>query len=223
MSLRREGLGGAGKAIADERLIGLIQRELSTSKEMLKTLREVIARVNEKSEIRRHISELERAKGDVVNVQREALSYISRVTPALYHREDWIRILSKVNNVVDKFSGIAYRLEYLVEKGWEIPPEIRKNLLSLSDSVSEVIDNLSHALGFLLIDAEKAFKYRERVSQSESRTDGYFRKSTFSILGSNLSFQSVLLLLNIAEMMEDVSDTLNAAADDLYIIMMDLV
>jgi len=223
MGLRREELEISGRAIADERLIGFIQRELSISKKMVKTLREIISRIdNVQKELGKLVEDLERSKEEVLKMQRETLSYISRVTPALYHREDWIRALSKVGNIVDKFSGIAYRLEYLVKRGWAIPLTIRENLLSLSDSVSEILDNLYQSLGLMLTDVEKALKYREKVSETESRADDYFRRSTFSILEANLSFQSMILLLNIAEMLEDVSDTINAVADDLYIVMLDL-
>ena len=225
MGLRREELETIRGSVADDKLINYIQRELSISKEMLNGLRSIIAKIDNisETEIGGFIKDLERSKEEVSNIQRELLNYISRLTPALSHREDWIRIISKLNGVVDKFSGIAYRLEYLVRRGWSIPQTVKENIISLSDSVSESIDSFYQALGLMLDNTEKALEQREKVSKMESKADEYFRRSTFSILESNLSIHSIVLLLSIAEMLEDVSDLLNAAADDVYIIMLSLL
>ncbi|HFC49595.1 MAG TPA: hypothetical protein ENJ59_02570 [Thermofilum sp.] len=60
------------------------------------------------------------------------------------------------------------------------------------------------------------------VFSKEAEVDSKFRSATFSILSANLSPNTIILLLNLAEMLEDVSDTLTSATEDLYIILLSM-
>jgi len=169
------------------------------------------------------IKESNSLKREILGLQEDLLSYISRTSPALYHREDWIRIISKLGNVIDKMSGAAYRLEFLIKNKWEITSGIQKNLIELVDSVEEIINIYTNVLNLLIIDPVKASALRKNVSEKEAEIDELYRRSLFNTLKSNLSFSTILLLMNISEMLEDISDTINSAADDTYIILLDLI
>lgn len=225
MSIRREDVEARRVSISDNRIVSYLEQELTVSKSMLKTISSVLSRLNELApeDMAEAVEDINGSKEEIIGVQRELLNYLSRASAALYHREDWIRIISKVGNVVDKFSGIAYRLEYLVGRRWTVSDDVKSRMVGLSLAVERILDLFSQTLSLMLVDAEKALRLRDRISVAESEVDELFRRTNFAVLESNLSFHSILLLLNIAEMLEDVSDTINAAADDAYIILLGLL
>ncbi|RLF08456.1 MAG: hypothetical protein DRJ64_00990 [Thermoprotei archaeon] len=223
--MRREDLEVKRAAISDSRIIGFLEKELNLSKSMLRNIRVILTVINEFDEEKMSaiIKESNSLKREILGLQEDLLSYISRTSPALYHREDWIRIISKLGNVIDKMSGAAYRLEFLIKNKWEITSGIQKNLIELVDSVEEIINIYTNVLNLLIVDPVKASALRKNVSEKEAEIDELYRRSLFNTLKSNLSFSTILLLMNISEMLEDISDTINSAADDTYIILLDLI
>ncbi len=214
-----------GYSISDVRLINFLRKELSLSKEMLRGLRYALSMLNEANleEAKRGLYEIMRSKEEASSVQRDLLNYISKVSSGLYHREDWIRVSSKVSNIADKFSGIAYRLEFFINKKWITPNPVKERLIKISDLLHEMIEKFDQILYAAINDPEKGLVLIDEIDKYESQIDEEYRQATFAILDSNLSVPGMVLLLNVAEMLEDVSDTLNLASDDIYIVVLDLI
>ncbi len=220
MGLTREEVEVRGAAYADEKIVHMLTRELTLSKEMLKTISRVVGRLDEAPgcELKGMLGALGSIKREIEGLRRDLLTYISKVSPGLYHREDWLRISSKVYGVVDKLSGIGYRLDYLISKGWKVTPEVRERLSQLASSIEGMIDLFFLMLTSLTQDLEGVARKYEEINALESTIDEHFRRTTFTILESNLSFSTVILLLKVSEMLEEVSDALCSAGDDLYMI-----
>ncbi len=223
--MRREDLEVKKTLLSDSKIINYLEQELNLSKSMLQDIREILRIVNkfDEEKMREMTSNALRIKEEISGIQEGLLSYISKTSPALYHREDWIRIISKLGNVVDKMSGAIYRLEFLVKNKWEITSMIQSKLIQLADSVEDIIDEYINVLKLLMVEPSKALELRKSVTMLEAKIDELYRESIFETLKSNLSFSTILLLMNISEMLEDISDAINSAADDIYIVLLDLV
>ena len=222
MSLRREDIEVVKLSLSDIKMINYLQRELTLAREMLSALRGIMVNMREER-IAAKIKSLEETKEEIFKVHSELLTYLSRISPALYHREDWLRVASKIISIVDKLGGTAYRLEYFARRGWELPGGIREKLTDLARSVDLMLDAFSRMLSLTAAGKPKrAFTLRDEILKAESSSDSLYRSLTFTILESDLSVASMMLLMSTAEMLEDISDTINAAADDLYIILLDM-
>jgi len=223
--VRREDLEVKRTSLSDSKIIGYLEQELTLSKSMLRDIKEILRIVNtfDEEKLNTAIRDSLTIKDNISQIQESLLSYISRTSPALYHREDWIRITSKLGNVVDKMSGAIYRLEFLVKNRWEITGNIQDKLIKLTEAVEEIINEYVNVLNLLILNPSKALALRKSVAAWETKIDELYRSSIFETLKSNLSFSTILLLMNISEMLEDISDAINSAADDIYIILLDLV
>ncbi|MCD6563645.1 MAG: DUF47 family protein [Thermoproteales archaeon] len=223
--MRREDLEVKRTSLSDSKIIGYLEQELTLSKSMLRDIKEILRIVNafDEEKLNTAIRDSLTIKDNISQIQESLLSYISRTSPALYHREDWIRITSKLGNVVDKMSGAIYRLEFLVKNRWEITGNIQDKLIKLTEAVEEIINEYVNVLNLLILNPSKALALRKSVAAWETKIDELYRSSIFETLKSNLSFSTILLLMNISEMLEDISDAINSAADDIYIILLDLV
>ncbi len=211
-------------SVADVKLVSYIRKELMLSRDMLNEITRVFKTINSgsKSDSKERLQNIRNTKKDVETIQVEFLNYVSKISKGMTHREDWLRVESKISNITDKFSGISYRLGFMLEKSWIIPQNILAKLVSISDTLNRMLQNLDTILLRTYENPESALRDIREISKIESEIDSYYRDVLFTILDSNISQSSMLLLLNIAEMLEESSDILNDAANDLYIILFDL-
>ena len=224
MSLRREDVEGAVKSIADMKLISIQSKELHLLNEIVKSIRLIVGGVGniDVSELETHISDIDGAKREIELLKRDFLEYVSKMSPSLYHREDWLRMSTKIYNATDKAIGVVHRLEYIIRKGWSIPESIKDRIASLMDRVSKIINEYNQALRNMA-NREYAFEKFRNVEKLEKECDNAYRSTIFSILESNISTPAMLITLDIAEMLEDISDIITSATDDLRIILLNLV
>jgi uncharacterized protein Yka (UPF0111/DUF47 family) len=218
MSIEIAASGAA--AAADERLMSNLRSELLLAKEMLKSIANALAALGSRDypAVRKFVEEVAGAKRRIEMMQRDFLTYFSKVAPSLYNREEWVGMFSKVSGIVDKISGIAYRTEYLSLKPYEIPEGVRAVLSDMVSLLASMIDEYVTMMNHALTNPSRALESRSRVASLEAEMDSKFRAATFAILENPSLGQLALLLLAVAEMLEDVADLLNAAADDLYLI-----
>jgi uncharacterized protein Yka (UPF0111/DUF47 family) len=211
---------GGAAAAADERLMGNLRSELLLAKEMLKSIANALAALGSRDypSVMKFVEEVAGAKRRIEMMQRDFLTYFSKVAPSLYNREEWVGMFSKVSGIVDKISGIAYRTEYLSLKPYEIPEGVRAALSDMVSLLASMIDEYVTMMNHALTNPSRALESRSRVASLEAEMDSKFRAATFAILENPSLGQLALLLLAVAEMLEDVADLLNAAADDLYLI-----
>lgn len=210
-------IAGAPAATADEKLMTLLRNELLAAREMAKSLSSLLMG-GVGPEPTTALKDIGEQKKHAEMIQQEFLSYFSRIAPSLYSREEWIGMFSKIGGVVDKVGGLAHRIEFLLAKPWEPPPALRSLLVKMTSLLLSMMDNYLAMMNSALTNRDRALEARDRISNEEKGMDTFYREAIFSTLEANLLAPITLLLLNIAEMIEDAADLLNSAADDLYLI-----
>jgi uncharacterized protein Yka (UPF0111/DUF47 family) len=212
-------------SIADAKLIATLRKELQLSQEMLEEIRRIIKTINDekyREDQKARINRIQKAKEETINLQTDYLSYLTKASRALMHREEWVRIGSHILAVIDKLSGISYRLGFLTDKNWIIPENAAANLVKICDNVSAMTELLSQAMNKLLNDPSQSLGDLRKIAELEHANDALYRETIFEVLGSNISSGTMLLLTSIAEMLEDSSDTLYDIVNNLYIILLEI-
>jgi len=206
--------------IADEKLVRMVADEVLIAREMTKNIIMMISSIGEKKEepIESLLSTMKVDKEKSLAVQTEYLDYFSRIAPSLFTREEWMNVFSKIEGVIDKLGGIAYRLDYLVSKPWELPTEVKDKMARLANALLDMVSLFYNMAISVTENPENSVRLWREVSRKEADIDDIYRAATFTILDAPLSTQFTILLLSIAEMLEDVADLVNSAADDLYLV-----
>jgi len=206
-------------ATADERLLAILRRELMVAREMLKSLSTVFASEESGSLLPSLLKEIEEHKRQAEILQQDFLDYFSRVAPSLSSREEWMGLFSKIGGVVDKLGGLAYRAEFLFTRPWKIPGSLRELLSGMLSLLLAMIDDCVTMMGAVLTHRGRAHEARSKVAEGERKMDRLYRSAIFSALSeAQIPAPAMLLLINVAELIEDTADLLNSAGDDLYLI-----
>ena len=209
-------LGSRPATTADTKLVGIIRNELLIAKEMLKDISRALRALEGEESISELFEEIRKSKERADLLQKDFLDYFSRIAPSLYSKEEWLRVFSKTSGMLDKLSGITYRVEYLVSKSWKVPAHVRSALAEMVSMLISMMDEYITMVNALT--RGNAVESRRRVSGMEADIDAKYRATTFAVLEADLPPPLMSLLLSIAEMLEDVSDLIDSAADDVYLL-----
>lgn len=203
---------------ADEKLVALLRAELLDAREMMRGLAALLVSKEGGTLLTETLEDIGKHKRRVEILQQEFLSYFSRVAPSLYNREEWMGIFSKIGGVVDKLGGLAHRIEFLLTKPWDLPAPVRDLLAKMASLLLLMTDHYLTMMNAALTNRARALDARDKVTSGEKEMDSLYRSVIFTTLDANLTAPAMFLLLNIAELIEDVADLLNSAADNLYLI-----
>jgi len=211
--------------IAYQKMIDMLSKLSADLSELLRTVDRTIKgfkAVDERS-LHEDLKFCRKVKNDIELIKGELIDYISKAAPALFAKEEWMRLLLKLSGISDKAIGIMYRIEQLLLNKWEIPKEVHGELSRLSGNVVRILDECKLAITLIGIDVDKSTEACKRVESIERQIDEVYRRANFLIIRCPASFREILLLKDIAEMLEEISDTVESVVDDIRVILINLI
>jgi uncharacterized protein Yka (UPF0111/DUF47 family) len=101
---------------------------------------------NDKEEAKRLFDEI-RVGEDGVDIARRLVSQeLAEIGAILISREDFLRFTNLTSEVADFSEGIAFRLFEIIKHNWNVPSDIKKDLLKLSESALEAMVKLRETM-----------------------------------------------------------------------------
>jgi len=116
------------------------RRALSVCQEHLRKVLEVARKVpqmmdclikNDKERAKQLFIEIRKNEDEVDNARRLVSQELAEIGAILLSREDFLRFTNLTSEIADFSEGIAFRLVEIMEHGWNVPSEIKKDLLKL--------------------------------------------------------------------------------------------
>jgi len=151
---------------------------------------------------------------DSVDVARRAVAQeLTEIGAILISREDFLRFTNLTSEIADFCEGIAFRLMEIMERGWEVPADIKGGLLRLSEAVFETISKLRETALTLGYGSAKALEKAREVEVAERTVDDLYRELEIKIINSRIEIPVLLLLRDITLFFEDAADKAEDAAD----------
>jgi uncharacterized protein Yka (UPF0111/DUF47 family) len=209
-------------SIADAKLIAILRKELTLAQAILNDIARVLKTIEDDTQREEQKKLLENAqimKNETKDLQTEYLSYLSKISRMLEHKEEWVRIGSRIMAIIDRLSGITNRLSFLIQRNWVVPANIKDGLINMSEELGRMLQTMDELLNKLQSNPAQALDSIKQISELENKIDSIYRSTIFSILDSNVSSSTSLLLLSVAEMLEDISDTVYDLTTNVYILL----
>jgi predicted phosphate transport protein (TIGR00153 family) len=167
----------------------------------------------DKENARKLLTEIRTGGEEVVKARRMVSQELAEIGAILISREDFLRFTNLSSEVADFSEGIAFYLVEIMEHNWNIPTEIKKDLLKLSVAVLDTVLKLRETMMVLNYGSQKTLERAKDVEISERIVDDQYRMLSIKVLSSKLDVPVLLLLRDILQMLENAADKAEDAAD----------
>jgi len=162
---------------------------------------------------RQIFTEIRELEDGVDAARRTVAQELAEIGAILMNREDYLRFTNLASEIADFCEGIAFRLIEIMERGWNVPIDIRSGLMKLSEAVLETILRLRETAITLNYGSVKTLEKAREVETAERVVDDLYRELEVKIISSNIQIPALLLLRDVIELLEDAADKAEDASD----------
>ncbi len=138
---------------------------------------------------------------------------LAEIGAILIAREDFLRFTNLSSEIADFSEGIAFYLVEIMEHNWAIPADVKKDIQKLSLAVLDSVLKLRETMMVLNYGPQKTLERAKDVEIAERIVDEQYRALTIKVLIGKLDTPVLLLLRDILQMMENIADKAEDAAD----------
>ncbi|MEM4700148.1 MAG: DUF47 family protein [Candidatus Nezhaarchaeales archaeon] len=164
-----------------------------------------------------HLAKTKQMEGEADDCRRNIYEYLAKASVAILNREDWIRMSIDLDKVADLAYSTAYRASIACDKGWFPPAEIVAGLNELAETTLQLCERLKEAFFVYSFNVERALAICKDIEKAEEEIDRLHRDLDMKILEVTTP-PLTLLLRDVCERMEEMSDTIMDAVQDLRLI-----
>jgi predicted phosphate transport protein (TIGR00153 family) len=222
--LRKQAYFTAGKdlvlpAETEERVK---RRALSVCQDHLRKVLELTRKVpqvvdcfirNDKEKAKQLFTEIRGDEDEVDKARRLVSQELAEIGAILLSREDFLRFTNLTSEIADFSEGITFRLVEIMDHNWNVPMDIKKDLLKLSENVFDAVLRLREMAMVLSYGSTKAMEKAKDVEVAERAVDALYRGLEIKLLSSKIEFPALLLLRDVLQLLEDSADKAEDAAD----------
>lgn len=173
---------------------------------------------NDKDTAKRLFNEIRAGEDEVDKARRLVSQELAEIGAILISREDFLRFANLTSEIADFSEGIAFRLVELMDHNWNVPGEIKKELLKLSEAVLDTVIRLRETMMVLSYGSAKTMEKAKDVETAERVVDDIYRELEIKLLSSKLDFPPMILLRDVLQLLEDSADKAEDAADAVRIL-----
>lgn len=168
---------------------------------------------NDKETARKLFDEIRSSEDEVDRARRLVSQELAEIGAILFSREDFLRFANLTSEIADFSEGIAFRLVELMEHNWNVPGDIKKELLKLSEAVLDTVNRLRETMMVLSYGSTKTMEKAKDVEVAERVVDEIYRELEIKLISSKLEFPAMILLRDVLQLLEDSADKAEDAAD----------
>ncbi|RLF08997.1 MAG: hypothetical protein DRJ69_05455 [Thermoprotei archaeon] len=165
-----------------------------------------------------HLKRTKQMEGEADDYRRNIYEFLARASPALLNREDWLRLSIDLDKMADLAYSVAYRVSIACDKGWFPPREVVSKLGELAEATLQLCEKLKEALFTYTFNVERALAVCKEIELGEEEIDRMHRDLEMKILEVGAPLPLTMLLRDVCERMESVSDFIIDAVQDLRLI-----
>jgi len=161
-------------------------------------------------------------KDDAAELKRELLNELAEAGMLLLCRDDVLRLVTQVNQIVELSEEAAFRFSEVVKRKARLDEEIREGFLNMAKNVLRAVVNLRETIFSLKYGREKTIKLAENVEIAEYVVNEIYRDLDMKIIDAEMDMSLKLLLREAALFLENIADKAEEATDYVRILAISL-
>jgi uncharacterized protein Yka (UPF0111/DUF47 family) len=134
------------------------------------------------------------------------LKEVASVGTLLINREDFLRLLFRLEEVAEYSEAIGFRLIGVVDLKWKLDVKKLEAISDLMGSVLKEISKVRETLHSLSFDPEKAIETAKAVEELERAVDAESRRLDLELISSKMPLQTLLFLRDLVDRAERIAD-----------------
>ncbi len=162
---------------------------------------------------RQLFSEIKLGEEEVIKARRMVSQELTEIGAILISREDFLRFTNLTSEIADFSEGIAFYVVEIMEHNWNVPSEVKKGLVKLSEAVLDSVLKLRETMMVLTYGSAKTLEKAKEVETAERVVDDLYRSLSIKVLSSKLDTSVLLLLRDTLQLLENSADKAEDAAD----------
>ncbi|MBS7604893.1 MAG: DUF47 family protein [Candidatus Bathyarchaeia archaeon] len=207
------------------------RRSLSLCQEHLRKVIEVVRKIvqlidafaaGDANIVTQLYNEIQKMSDEVAASKRSAAQELAEIGAILINREDFLRFIFVTSDISELCKGISFRVLAIVERGWDIPEDIRRGIAELSSTMFSAmmrLRDMTFALGY---GSTQVFEKAKEVEQMEKEVDNLYRRLELTVLEQNMEIPKILLTRDIIQLLEDTTDKIEDASNNARILALTL-
>ncbi len=168
---------------------------------------------NDKSIVKQLYADVQGLGDAVDDSKRSVAQELAEIGAILLNREDFLRFTDVTSEIADLCKGISFRILEMMEHRWEVASDLKKGIAELSGAVFDAISKLRETVLTLNYGSPKIAERARDVEIAERTVDNLYRTLEIKTLESNLKINSMLLVRDIIQLLENTADKIEDAAD----------
>ena len=167
----------------------------------------------DKEMARQLFTEIRKGEEEVIMARRMVSQELAEIGAILISREDFLRFTNLTSEIADFSEGIAFYLLEIMEHNWNVPSDIKKDLLKLSEAVFDSVLKLRETMMVLSYGSTKTLEKAKDVEIAERIVDELYRGLAIKVLSSKLDLPVLFLMRDVLQLLENSADKAEDAAD----------
>lgn len=155
---------------------------------------------------------------DADRIKRELIEQLTKSAPAFLYREDFIRLIIRVDEVAELAQSISRQLSRISDNGWVPTPIVGELFERVSGEVLTEYEHLRDAIMILPMNPKKAIDLVTTVHIAESKVDSSYYDADFKLLMEVKKIEQLLIYRDLLRLLEDMADLIEDASDDLRVL-----
>jgi uncharacterized protein Yka (UPF0111/DUF47 family) len=166
-----------------------------------------------KDDARQLFSEIKVGEEEVIKARRLVSQELAEIGAILISREDFLRFTNLTSEIADFSEGLAFYLVEIMEHNWNVPSDIKRDIVKLADAVLDSVLKLRETMMVLTYGPNKTLEKAKEVETAERMVDDVYRALSIKLLSSKLDTPVTLLLRDVLQLLENSADKAEDAAD----------
>jgi uncharacterized protein Yka (UPF0111/DUF47 family) len=155
---------------------------------------------------------------DSSSIKSSLIRELNEIGGVLMSRDDFFRLISSLGDIMDKIKGIGARFIEIRKRGYQVPEDVAKGIINLSDMAFESMIKLREAMMSLGFNSEKAVGFTKEIDEQEKKFDEAYFKVEMTVITSEMELPAILIMKDAINLMENTVDTVRDASDLIRII-----
>lgn len=152
-------------------------------------------------------------KNKSIETKRNLSNELVEAGAIMVSREDFLRLASPLTGIPDLCEGIVYRLREFFLKKKPVDKGLKEHFKQLAVMALDTVVKMREAIFTLGFETSKIQEFVRNVETCEKEVDSLFRALEIKIIFSKTDVSTILLLKDVASLIEQVVDEAAEAAD----------